>query len=285
MRSSRRHVRPNNVVVQHPSHRVALLLDPFHHVRRTQQALLFTRDRRKQHRRAKPAVHLRVFAQQPRALHAYRYSRSIIIRARRILGGIHNVFKTRHRIEMPGNQEDRLREFFVRPWQNSVNIFEWHRFSASPLRGHLKFIHHHLQLPAGRSADRIEPRLDVIPRASRAAFRIVPRRKRQPRPASHKFRNQRTHSFLIHRLSRNPSRRPRRNLHRQLPTQRLRRIMAHHLLPTRRLPSRGLPSHTPTHPTQHKRRRKDRRSAAHPNRFWYETHLSHHPSNSPAPAF
>jgi len=198
----------NNVVIQHSTYCVALLLCPLHKMRAAEQSLLFARDGGEQNCRAVcPAAVCSHLAKQARAFHAYGYARSIIVRAGSIEVRIHHV--RRPRIKMPGNDEDRFRQLRISSGKNGVHVFQRNGLSGSPLGCRFELVHHDLQFAVRIFRNLIQSRRNHIPSASGAAFRVIPGRKRQPRSARHQFRNQRPHRFFIHRCAHHCSRGPR----------------------------------------------------------------------------
>ena len=74
MRPSRCRIGPHDVVVKHPAHGVALLLDPVDKMRAAEQSLLLAGNCREENRCAITAAFRARFAQQARTFHAHRRS-------------------------------------------------------------------------------------------------------------------------------------------------------------------------------------------------------------------
>src|SRR5690348_2446636 len=197
MRRSRRRIGANDVVREHPADRIAFLFQPFQQVRASQQSLFLARNRREQNRRAKPALsRSRQLAQQPRALHAHRCSRRIVVSPGGVRVGIHHI--RRPRIEMPRHHKNRLRHRRIAPRQNRVHVFQRHCPSRGSASRRLELIHLHFQLFPILLGNFLQTRHDFVPPASNPPLRIRPGRKRQARSARHQLVDQVHHGLCVH---------------------------------------------------------------------------------------
>ena len=184
-------VRSHDVVVEKPSHRVALLLQVLEKPFAAQQALLLSRHGGKEQRR--PVGSLR---EKPRALDRDRDSGRIVVGAWRVGRGIHH--RGRHRVVVAGDEKDRLRKLRIRARQQGHHIFEADGPVVRAGSGGLEAVDDDLKTPSRALRDRLEPRDDAIPAAADAAATIVPGGERVPRPAGHELLDRRAHRLLVH---------------------------------------------------------------------------------------
>ncbi len=184
-------IRADDVVVEDAADRVALLLEVFEQALAADQALLFSRDGRKEQCRAVGAR-----GQQSRARDRDGHTRRVVVGARRVAFRVHH--GGRHRVEVAGHDEHGSGERGVASGQKGQDVFESRGLVVRAGRRRFEAVDEHLEAPAGVLRDGRETRGDAVPAASDAAFRILPGGERMAGAAGHELLDRFAKGSFVH---------------------------------------------------------------------------------------